>query len=438
MKYVKRIIPLALLVLCLCLCAFTCSEGKGRIDDVDADSGIINSALLVFENLPQGAYEICYGDADGIWLKEYTKIGSFNVSKNKEKQNILIDDVVIPPNAKTLVLINEGHQYFFDEAIKIPEECTNLGEKELVFGAISDVHFNRYRSKPPKDDAIPAFTLVLEYFDKVGVDLVGVSGDLSSDGEEVAFMRFNYMVKDKEYEVFSCTGNHDIPAIESGAFKEHILGDIETKTGVLDIGENGLDFTYSESEGEVFIFLSQMYRSYNTPESRLLDEEQLIWLRGVCEKYKNDRVFLFFHTFLCGTDGQKHTGVGNIKNPGGYTYDLPYTYGTEDEVEFRQILKDYKNVIFFSGHSHWQFEMEKYNEIANFSNLDGEYGYMVHIPSVSSPRYIGENDTNRTEMNTKSSQGWLVYVYEECIILLPIEFTTGVIYTEYIEIIKAP
>lgn len=435
MKHIKRILPLVLLIICLCISSFTCNEGSASLDAQGVSLGYIENATISIENLI-GTYDICFGDANGNLLSDYTKITTIKTDKNGNAEAI-ISNLVIPPSAKTLVLLDDGgNQAFLEKSIKLPEECTNFGEEELLFGAISDVHFNRYRSKPPKDDAVPAFTQVLEYFDKVGVDLVGVSGDLSSDGEEVAFIRFNLMVKDKEYEVFSCTGNHDIPAIESGAFKEHILGGIETQNGVLDIAENGLDFTYSESEGEVFIFLSQMYRTYNTPDSRLLDSEQLVWLRGVCEKYKNDRVFLFFHTFLCGTDGQKHTGVGNIKNPGGYTYDLPYTYGTQDEIEFRQILKDYKNVIFFSGHSHWQFEMEKYNEIANFSNLNGEYGYMVHIPSVASPRYIGENDTNRTEMNTKSSQGWLVYVYDECIIFLPIEFTTGVIYTEYMEIIS--
>ena len=434
MKHVKRIIPFVILVICLFLCSSSCGEATAEISDVSAQVGIINSATITVNKMT-GTYDICFGDADGKWLKEYTKITTLETTGGND--SVTIENLVVPPNAKTLVLVDDGgNQHFFDESIKIPEECTNLGEMELLFGAISDVHFNRYYSKPQKDDAKTSFQLALDYFDSVDVDLVAIAGDLSKDAEQVSFMRYDYMISSLDYEVLTCTGNHDVPSIESGDWQTYVTNDILALEGTSDVAPNGIDFVYSENEGDVFVFLNQVYWDYNKEDSRLLENEQLVWLREVFEKYKNDRVYLFFHTFLCGPDGEKHTGVGNIKNPGGYTYDLPYTYGTEDEIEFRSILKEYKNVIYFSGHSHWQFEMEVYGENANFSSFDDEYGYMVHIPSVTEPRYIGENDTSRTGMNGKSSQGWLISVYEECIILLPIEFTTGTIYTEYIEIIS--
>ena len=81
------------------------------------------------------------------------------------------------------------------------------------------------------------------------------------------------------------------------------------------------------------------------------------------------------------------------------------------------------------------FEMEIYNEETNYSNFEGEYCHMVHVPSVTEPRWIGENDTERTGKNGEESQGWLVYDYGDTTVWLPIDFISGTVYTEYMEII---
>ena len=154
----------------------------------------------------------------------------------------------------------------------------------------------------------------------------------------------------------------------------------------------------------------------------------------VLEEYKDNTVYLFFHTFMCGPDGEGHTGVGNLSN-GKYEYDLPYTYGASDEARFRSLMQEYKNVVYFSGHSHWMIELDIYNPETNFSNFDGEYAYMVHIPSVTEPRYIGDDDSKRTGMNGVISQGWVVYDYGDTVVLVPVEFYSGEFMYEYMEII---
>ena len=185
----------------------------------------------------------------------------------------------------------------------------------------------------------------------------------------------------------------------------------------------------------MFVFLNVVAYDYANKQLRALRGAQIDWLAEICEEHKEDNVYLFFHLFMCGPDGQGHTGVGNIMNPGGYTYPLPFKYGNADERSFRILMKKYPNVVFFSGHSHWMFEMEKYGEQANYSNFGGEYCHMVHVPSVTEPRWIGDNDTNRTGKNGESSQGWIAYDYGEQTVLVPIDFVTGTIYTEYMEII---
>ena len=79
--------------------------------------------------------------------------------------------------------------------------------------------------------------------------------------------------------------------------------------------------------------------------------------------------------------------------------------------------------------------MEIYNENLNYSNFDNEYCHMVHVPSVCEPRWIGENDTRRTSKTGVASEGWIIEVYDEAIILIPVDFITEVFYTEYMKII---
>ena len=92
------------------------------------------------------------------------------------------------------------------------------------------------------------------------------------------------------------------------------------------------------------------------------------------ENNKDKRVFLFEHVFY----GQ----VGNVN--GLYPYgDLP---SSGPAGEFKALMKKYKNVISFTGHSHLHFDLQRANEFANVAIKDGEYGYRVHCPSASKPR----------------------------------------------------
>ena len=269
------------------------------------------------------------------------------------------------------------------------------------------------------------------------MDFVGIAGDLSVDGEKDAFEKFNAAIAPYVYPVYTVAGNHDVDAVQDKRWEDNINTGIKDDAEVISIASNNYDFVYAPADldGDVFIFLSQSKAQYNTETARLLSDEQLDWLEAELAKYTDRTVYLFFHTFLCGPDGEWHTGVGNIKNPGGYTYNLPYTFGNADEVRFRTLLTENKNVIWFSGHSHWTFEMEIYGDWANFSNYDGEFAYCVHVPSVTEPRTIGENDEKRTGLDGESSQGWLLYDYGDAVLLLPINFMTGTVHTEYMEII---
>lgn len=429
----KKILSLLLLLIVATVLIFalsSCGAEAKIYSSIDCNKSvpgqIWGSVTASYKNVEKCTFY--FGDGEGNPLEGYTKIG-----EGQTGSPFQLNGVVIPPDCKTIVAVMKSGLRC---SYQIDEDYLLNKDDAYIFGILSDVHYNKYYSTEGVDDAEIAFNKALDYLDAVGVQMVGVTGDLSNDGEESAYIKFNEAIKDRAYPVYAVTGNHDVTAYRGSEklWTKYITDNLQGHTNMSDWG----DFVYAPEEmgGDVFVFLNVVAYSYENKATRALRGTQLEWLKAIFEENRENRVYLFFHLFMCGPDGQAHTGVGNIKNPGGYTYPLPFKYGNADERDFRKLVKEYTNVVYFSGHSHWQFEMEKYGEQTNFSNFDGEFCYMVHVPSVTEPRWIGDNDTNRTGKNGESSQGWIAYDYGDTTILVPIDFTTGTIYTEYMEIIR--
>ena len=427
-----KICTIALFILLSLVLLLGCAKYAESFDVTYITSGGVGQLSCMIKITGNSeSYEIYFAKENKEALEGYAPLTTVEMENGEGR--VSISNAPIPKEARGLVALGGENSSFSP----LPEDILILSEKSYSFGALSDVHYSRYTTDG-EDTAIKAFDNALDYFESVGVDFVGIAGDITRDGEESSLNSYNEAISKRPYPVYTVTGNHDVPAIKSGLWQEKMnLDALKNSSETTSIGKNGLDFVYKPSKmaGDVFVFLNQVRWEYNKEDSSILDMEQLTWLREVLEANKNETVYLFFHTFLCGEDGEKHTGVGNFKNPGGYTYDLPYTYGCDDEVEFRSILKEYKNVVWFSGHSHWMIEMAIYSHIANYSCFDGEYCHMVHVPSVTEPRFIGENDTSRTGMHGKSSQGWLIEAYDDILLLTPVELTTSTRLTQYMEII---
>lgn len=382
------------------------------------------SCVLTLKDV-KGEFNFYFADENKVKLDYFDELLT---TKSTTDYNIYeFDSLVIPKGSEYIIATNDEEYVYF---VELPDEYL-LGEKNFTFGSLSDVHINRGNYL---DGA-------LDFFDEYGeMDFVAISGDIS-DGDEDDMKMYNSTISSREYKTYTTTGNHDTHAVSNGDWKKLMNTAIKKDTEVSDIGENGMDFVYTPEKNPdtVFVFLSQTYWAYSTsPSSKqftILTEKQLTWLETVLEKYKDKTVCLYFHTFLASPDGDQEDAVGNIKNEEGYSYGLYYSYGAGDEIKFRSLLQQYKNVIFFSGHSHWMFELEEMNENLNVSNFDGEYCYMVHNPSVCSPRWAGEYSKDRTELTGDQSEGWIVEVYDDVMVLIPVEFMSQTFYTEYMKII---
>lgn len=385
-----------------------------------------------------GNYDIYWGDEEGNRIfvdvkgydAYYSEFATVSVSDGTGSAEIQ-EFTAIPEGAETVLAYNGK---ILAGSAEIPEnKLAANGKKLYSFGALSDVHFNRYNGSLSGDDACLTFPNALNFLDSLGVRMVGISGDISADGERDAFEKYNTIVSDYDFPVYTCTGNHDVSSdytlanwqelVNAGVYGENKVD------GVKDVASNGLDFVYApeSAKGDVFIFLSQYQWHYNEDYSRILTDEQLEWLEKQLETYKDTTVYLFFHTFLNNpVEGENpHMGEGNIENNVGWHYNLAFTHGCPDEVRFRGMMDKYENVVFFNGHSHWAYDMQKFNPNLNIADYNGEYATMVHISSVSSPRRTTANVADSSEHYMRSSEGMLVTVYEDSIVFTAIDFLRG-------------
>ncbi|MBQ6066109.1 MAG: metallophosphoesterase [Clostridia bacterium] len=408
----------------------------------DAQSGCAGGTVTVSAKMP-GEYTLYWGDGDARKLSAvtgagsipYSEFGAVTVTKGAGAVSVY-HYTAIPEGAET-VLAYQGKT--FRGSASIPaEKQTRSSDLQYSFGALSDVHFNRYNASGSGDDACIAFRGALDFLKKCDVDFVAITGDIGNSGEEDSLQKYDRIVSDYDFPIYTCTGNHDVGFDHwQEWWLRYANRDVYGNPGRSDIelAANGLDFVYKPDVmgGDVCIFLSQRYWDYNKATSRLLDDDQLDWLAEKLDAYADRRVYLCFHTFMSDANNDPRTGEGNLVNNRGFTYDLVYTVGTPDETRMRSLLKEHKNVVFFNGHSHWDFDSYTLNEQTNITSYGGQYATFVHVPSVSSPRSITKNAFDKTEMNMKSSQGYLVRVYEDRIELTGMEFigTTCLAYATY-------
>ncbi|MBQ7540747.1 MAG: metallophosphoesterase [Clostridia bacterium] len=411
--------------------------------DVQPDSAVVTlsfaddtpgsaAGTLTLTAEQDGKYTLFWGDADGEKLTAhagerdvpYTEFASVAVRGGKG-ETALHDFLAIPQGAQS-VLVYGGDTAA--GACDLPQNKLAPTASTYSFGALSDVHFNRYNKSKTGDDACITFPAALDFFRDFEVSMVAMSGDLSKKGEKDAYEKFNRITSQYDFPVFTCKGNHDCYAeytlenwqtyINPGVYGEN------KREGVLEVAENGLDFVFrgEETHGDVFIFFSQISGQYVLPTSRIVTDAQLDWLEKQLETYKNERVYLFFHTFLNASSGNPLMGEGNLLTRSLSFYPLFYAIGSKDERRFRSLMETYKNVTFFNGHSHWAYYLQSLNPDLNITDYDGTTATMVHISSVSSPRISNNATLVWTSDTMKRSEGYLVTVYPDHYVLTACDF----------------
>ncbi len=385
-----------------------------------------------------GEYELYWGDANGEKLVtsaqsgrtlNYSEFADVDVKRGlgEETMNSFL---AIPPEAETILL------YYGDTLLDTDElpqgKKVAAAKPTYSFGGLSDVHFNRYDSTGGDDSDI-SYPRALNLLDEMGVSLVALAGDLSYKGEASSYESFRKYNEQHDFPVYTCRGNHDCKKEFSyDAWKANVnVGVFDGETapeGVLARSDNGFDFVYSgrETHGDIFIFLSQCSDKY-LPGVEILTQDQLDWLKAQFDAYRGKRIYLFFHTFLTSLQGDPRMGEGNIVNDYGYFYPLPYVKYNSDEQQFWTLLRQYRNVIFFNGHSHWAYAMQRYNKDLNISSVEGRSAPMVHISSVAAPRTTDILHPIQTSNPAKMSEGLYITVFPGYVMTYAMDFVNNTI-----------
>lgn len=293
-----------------------------------------------------------------------------------------ISENIAPPKTKEIIVCdsNGSKVGYIPLNFLFPPSTT---DKQYSFCAISDVHLQY-------DTANEDFQRALTYVENNDIAFTCICGDLTVSGTDTELTEYKNVVATyaKTKPVYAISGNHD--AIPSEMTTERISQ------------YTGQPLYYSFTFGnDVFIMVGHVGKYQGDGIGWIAGEqftnEELQWLYITLEANRNKRCFVFEHIFPWG-------GSGNANN----SYKDNNWTSTRGTV-FENLMKHYKNVVLFHGHSHLKFSLQTIDKRANYTN---DVGYRsIHIPSLSVPR-----DSSLTKLYAES-EGYIVDVYEDCIVL---------------------
>lgn len=275
----------------------------------------------------------------------------------------------------------------------------DAGAKQYSFTAISDIHIGE---ETANDD----YSRVLAW-SSANVDFVVEDGDLihgNASNAAAQIEQYKACRTNATIPVYSIAGNHD------GAYVSNVETAITSYTG------QPLYYAFMQGD-DVFIMVGI---KSNGRTASLFADGELQWLYETLEANRNRRCFVFQHVRpddSCGNALGIYTNDiwGNVTVNGKTYY---------DQTVFESLLNHYPNVIFFHGHSHIKFALQRRDVTANIGRDFA--GWSVHIPSLSVPR-DASSDVNPSIVNVYAeSEGYVVDVYKTGIHLRGRDFVKGV------------
>lgn len=344
-------------------------------------------------------------------------------------------------------------------------------EKPLYsFGALSDIHIDDTSSTANK------FTNALNFYEKYGVKMTCISGDITANGTAANFNKYVETRDTSNLSVYAVTGNHE--ASSARLYKSKTDSADCIAYNIYDLigqdfcyylkGNNYVGLTLSlGSDGSIITGERVVASGLNIPNNDvyifvgilgdanrgLFFEEQLEWLEDVLEENRNNRCFLFEHvraerlkwnasTSSYTEDLYSQYVSGNIS--GKYLKPL---WGSADNSgtpnyarQFEKLVSHYTNCIWFHGHTHAsaRIALETNNPTGNIDNYFGNKYHPyditrseqsektslgVHISSCAEPRTLGAS--------SDGSEGIVVDVYKDKVVVKYIDFITNEIICEY-------
>jgi hypothetical protein len=363
-------------------------------DDKVTGEILTENRIEVSATVP-GSYSLMYEDKEGKVLINYASICTLSVEEVAHYEDFI--DVNIAPREAYAIGIYDKDG-LRQGSINISDWKQDFSKEPLYsFGILSDVHLGRSAINPDSD-----FERALSHFSSKNTEMVCICGDITQNGKEAEFALYKDIVSQSAVPVYTVTGNHDA-----------------TTSGLnLDLWNQyiGLPLVYEQSverngKTDHFLFLGMSIWNFS---SAYLDSS-LMWLEGKLEEYRNERCFVITHLFF-----PERAGNLNDIYPSGN-----WLKGTQLTL-LEQLCDRYVNSVWFSGHSHWEWQLQKYQDRANiyrtYEGVKPTSGWCVHVPSCGVP--ITSDGTTRVD-NTMGSEGAIIQVYDNHIDILGIDLASG-------------
>ncbi len=365
------------------------NAGKGRAD------GTV--AIKAGTKVPY-SYILWWANADGP-IEGYTEMDKL-LATGETTTLTVTPNTLVPEGAdRILVYAANGDKQSEAYTLMLPAGLGSysLGEVKQEFQVMSDVHVkdqsNHIHNKH--------WDAALKDIVKISPNSMGIflNGDTVDTGSLAEYAQWKQIIQRNKGvpTVYAAIGNHEFyQGIGIAGIHDRFL----TETG------NDSETIYFDRRlgGAHFIFLGSEDATQGGAYATL-SQTQLNWLKGLLEEdaKTNVPVFLFLH------QGIINTSAGTLGYQGWH--------GVHQGQELLAIIEKYSNVVMFSGHSHWILE----------SDLSFNYGggtrptYM----NTASCGYLWDDGANITNEKVEGSQGYFVYMYDDCIVFRGRDFAKG-------------
>ena len=350
------------------------------------------------------SFALYWGDASGERLPNHTPFLTGAIPEQKMSASTL-EAPSIPVGAKTILVYTYSEQFGESTApykIQISNyTLPETGKKISEFIVVSDLHIGSGKT------AEKNMLSMLNDVKKTSPDAKGiiVVGDAVEAAEESFYLQLAEIRARIE----------GAPPIYLGAGDRSYL----TKdTYAYDATKHGENLQlFLKYAGHPFgTKLEKPYYSYLLGDALMVfigadsyqngnavySQEQLTWLKNTLDNAdKYEPTFLFMHEPLPNTvSGSLSTqGYGNVQNAD----------------ELKAILKDYKNVYLFSGHTQWSLEADRTMFYISGDSCAFNTAGVAHL--------WDEKDGAGYEV--AGNQGYYVTVYEDAILIRGRNFVTG-------------
>lgn len=339
-------------------------------------------------------YQLYWGDANGP-LADYTGIPVTAAAEG---------DTVRELNASTQIPYGATRLYAFavyDGNAESPDGVfveldSGAAAKEeqpfYSFQVLSDTHI----TTDPGHIHNQHLRMALEDIKKTDPDSIGIFhvGDVTDNGEVAQYVQYNTIVNsfdDIPY-IYCVPGNHDLRNQTYDMAVDRFLENTNAPSGY-----------YSKEVGDAtFIFLvSQDLDNWDLDRSAAhLRDDQLAFLKAELEKAADGMkpIFVFLHQPLYNTVSGSLPGQN--------------WHGVDKDAELREILRQYPQVVFFTGHTHWELDSKSVMYAGN-----GEDATMFNDAAVG---YLWTDD----DTEKKGSQGFYVEVYADKLLVRGRDFVS--------------